>query len=155
MKKNPLLRSALLLALTLGPLPALLAEEDDLNSLPPAVQKTARAQVGQNEIEEVEDTFEDGKRAYEVEFTRKGEKLAVVISEHGQLLQTEHRLSVSDTPAKIKAAVLKKFPQGQISHFVKVEKAGQTLFEVTVETGGKVHHLKLDAEGGELGAEKK
>lgn len=155
MKKFPLLRCALLGTLTLGPLHSVLAGEDDLNSLPPAVQKTARAQVGENKIEEVEDTFEDGKRAYEVEFSRHGEKLAVVISEQGQLLQTEHRLSVSETPPKIKEAVLKKYSEGKISHLIKVEKASQTLFEVTVETGGKVHRLKLDPEGRELGAEKK
>ena len=123
------------------------AEETELSSLPVPVQKTARAEVGSAKIEEVEDTFEDGKRAYEVEFERDGRKLAIVIAPDGRLIQLEHRLSVGDVPAKIKEAIAKQFSDGKISHLKQVDKGGKTYFELTVEAGGKSHALKLNAEG--------
>ncbi len=127
--------------------PAHSAEKDDLESLPPAVQKTARELVGSSKIEEVEDTFEDGKRAHEVEFERDGKKLAIVISEEGKLIQTEHRISVGETPANIKAAVEKQFPGASISHIKEIEKGAAKFFEISVKAGGKSHQLKLTAEG--------
>ncbi len=140
-------RNAVFAALVFCSAGNVLAEEDDLRSLPPAVQKTARALVGKLKVEEVEDTFEGGKRAYEVEFRRNDEKMAIVISETGKLIQTEHRLSPEDAPAQVKEAMKKKFPDGKISHFTKVEKVGGTVFEVTVNAGGKSHKLLLNEEG--------
>src|SRR5579862_1027217 len=96
-------------ATSLFALPVRAADEAaELNDLPAAVQKTARDVVGKSKIEEVEDTFEDGKRATEVEFLRGGKKMAVVISPEGSVIQLEHRMSVGDAPKKIKESVLKE-----------------------------------------------
>ena len=147
MKIFPAARNAFFATLLFCSAGHALAEEDDLGSLPAVVQKVARAEVGRSKVEEVEDTFEDGKRAYEVEFRRNHEKLAIVISEQGKLIQTEHRLSPEDAPAQVKATVKRKFPDGKISHFTKVEKVDGTIFEVTVDAGGKPHKLVLNEKG--------
>ena len=128
------------------------AEEmrEGLNTLPPLVQKAARKLVGKSKVEEVENTFENGKRAYEVEFKRGGKEMAVVISEEGKLIQTENRMSVGDAPKKIQNAVLKKFPNGQIAHIKSVEMDGVIHYEVSVQVEGHAHALKLDKEGNVL-----
>jgi len=122
-------------------------EKADLDALPAAVQKTARELVGKAKVEEVENTFEAGKRAYEVEFERNGKEMAVVISPEGKLLQTEDRMSVGDTPKNIRNAVLKQFPKGEITHIKSVQIDGVVHFEVSVQEGGHAHDLKLDKDG--------
>ena len=67
-------RGALLAALAFNPLPAWADEEAELNDLPAAVQKTAHEEIGKSKVEEVEDTFEDGQHATEVEYTREREE---------------------------------------------------------------------------------
>ena len=85
--KKLLSAAALLAALALHPGHVRADEDDDLNALPAAVQKTAHEQVGANKIEEVEDTYEDGQHATEVEFRENGKKYAVVIAKDGTLIQ--------------------------------------------------------------------
>jgi hypothetical protein len=124
------------------------ADEDaDLNDLPAAVQKTAHEQVGTSKIEEVEDTFEEGQHATEVEYRENGKKMAVVIAKDGSLIQKEYRMSPADAPDVIKSAVSAQFPDGAISHIKEVERKDGKFFEVSVKAGGKSHRLTLD-EGG-------
>jgi hypothetical protein len=73
--------ATLLAALTLYPVRMWAEDEEaNLNDLPAAVQKTAHEQVGKNSVEEVEDTYEGGQHATEVEFREDGKKMAVVIA---------------------------------------------------------------------------
>ncbi|MEA3187801.1 MAG: hypothetical protein QOD99_1631 [Chthoniobacter sp.] len=142
LSRLPILAS---LAMLVTPCPA--ADEPALKDLPAAVQKTAREQVGDARIEEVEDTFEDGQRAYEVEFTRKGEKLALVIAPTGKIVQLEHRLSVQAAPAEIQRTVAEKFPGGTISHIKKIDRAGKSFFEVSITHAGKAVTVEIDPKG--------
>ena len=122
-------------------------EKSELDALPPVVQKTARKLVGKAKVEEVENTVENGKRAYEVEFERGGKAMAVVISTEGKLLQTEDRMSVGDTPENIRKALLKQYPHGEITHIKSIDIDGVVHFEVSVQDGGRSHALNLDKDG--------
>ena len=122
-------------------------EKSELDALPPVVQKTARKLVGKAKVEEVENTIENGKRAYEVEFERGGKKMAVVISTEGKLLQTEDRMSVGDTPENIRKALLKQYPHSEITHIKSIDVDGVVHFEVSVQDGGRSHALNLDKDG--------
>ena len=125
-------------------------EKGELKALPPVVQEAASKVVGKAKVEEVENLFEDGKRAYEVEFERNGKEMAVVFSGEGKLIRTEDRMSVGDAPEKIKKAVLKQYPQGKISHIKSVDINGTVHFEVSVQADGHSHAIKLDKDGKEL-----
>ena len=139
--------AALLAALAIAPVPTWGDEEAELNDLPAAVQKTAHEQIGKSKIEEVEDTFEDGQHATEVEYRENGKKMAVVIAKDGALIQKEYRMSPEDAPDTIKAAVTALFPDGKISHIKEVERKDAKFYEVSVKAGGKSHQLKLDKAG--------
>ena len=148
MKKRAILpAAALLAALAFIPVPTWADEEAELNTLPAAVQKTAHEQVGRSKVEEVEETFEEGQHATEVEYLEKGKKMAVVIAKDGTLIQKEHRLSPSDAPDAIKKAVSALFPDAKISHIKEVERKDAKFFEVSVKSGEKSHQLKLDEAG--------
>jgi hypothetical protein len=139
--------AALFAALSLNPGHARADEEADLNDLPPAVQKTAHEQVGTSKVEEVEDTFEEGQHATEVEYRENGKKMAVVIAKDGTLIQKEYRMSPSDAPDVIKSAVSAQFPGGTISHIKEVARTNAKFFEVSVKASGKTQRLTLDESG--------
>ena len=139
--------AAFLAALAFNPGRTWADEEAELNDLPAAVQKTAHEQVGTSKIEEVEDTFEEGQHATEVEYRENGKKMAVVIAKDGTLIQKEYRLSPSEAPDAIKAAVSAQFPDGKISHIKEVERTDAKFFEVSVKSGSESHQLKLDEAG--------
>jgi hypothetical protein len=138
---------AVLASLSMYPCRTLADDDDDFNSLPPAVQKTAHEQIGKSAIEEVEDTYEEGQHATEVEYSENGKKMAVVIAKDGTLIQKEYRMSPADAPDVIKKAVSTQFPEGKISHIKEVERKDGKFFEVSVKAGGKAHQLKLDEVG--------
>ncbi len=128
-------------------------EEAELNALPAAVQKTAHEQIGTSEVEEVEDTYEDGQHATEVEYSVNGKKMAVVIAKDGALIQKEYRMSPSDAPDVIRKAIAALYPDGTISHIKEVERKDAKFFELSVKAGGKSHQLKLDEAGKPLTAQ--
>jgi len=139
--------AALLAALAMNPGRARADEEADLNDLPAAVQKTAHEQIGKSKVEEVEDTYEEGQHATEVEYGENGKKMAVVIAKDGTLIQKEYRMSPTDAPDVIQKAVSALFPDGKISHIKEVERKEGKFFEVSVKAGGKAHLLTLDEKG--------
>jgi hypothetical protein len=144
--------ATLLAALTLYPVRLRAEDEDaDLNDLPAAVQKTAHEQVGANAIEEVEDTYEDGQHATEVEFSESGKKMAVVIAKDGTLIQKEYRMSPADAPDAIKKAVGALYPGGKISHIKQVTRKSGVFFELSVKTNSGAHRLTLDGAGKKIG----
>jgi hypothetical protein len=145
--KKLLPAAALLAAFAFHPCQARADEDDDLNALPAAVQKTAHEQVAANKIEEVEDTFEEGQHATEVEYRENGKKMAVVIAKDGALIQKEYRMSPGDAPDVIKKAVTALFADGRISHIKEVERKDGKFYEISVKTGEKSHSLKLDEAG--------
>lgn len=121
--------------------------EAELKEQPPAVQKTAREQVGKAGIDEVEPAFEEGRHATEVEYRQAGKKMAVIIAPDGTLIQKEHRLSPAEAPPEIQKALVSRFPGYTISHVTQVDRRGKVFFEVSVRSQGKSHQLTLDPFG--------
>jgi hypothetical protein len=151
MKLNAILPiAAIAAALVLNPLLIRADEEDELNEQPAAVQKTAHEQIGSSKIEEVEPTYAAGQHATEVEYGENGKKMAIVIAPDGTLIQKEHRMSPSEAPEAIKAAVQAEYPGAKISHIKEVERKDSTFFEVSVKAGAKTHRLELSATGSAL-----
>lgn len=142
-----LLAAVAAVALTINPVRALADEEADLNDLPAAVQKTAHEQIGTSSVEEVEATYEAGQHATEVEYRENGKKMAVVIAKDGTLIQKEYRMSPTDAPDAIKAAVTAQYPGATISHIKEVQRKDVKFYEVSAKAGGKSHQLKLDETG--------
>ena len=148
MKTRSILASAALLAaLAFYPVRTWADEEAELNALPAAVQRTAHEQVGKSKIEEVEDTFEEGQHATEVEYRQSGKKMAVVIAKDGTLIQKEYRMSPAEAPDAIKKAVSALFPGGNITHIKEVERSNVKFYEISVKTADKSRQLKLDEAG--------
>jgi hypothetical protein len=139
--------AAISAALAINPVRALADEDEDLNALPAAVQKTAHEQIGASSVEEVEDTYEAGQHATEVEYRDNGRKMAVVIAKDGTLIQKEYRMSPGDAPDVIKAAVTAQYPGATISHIKEVERKDIKFYEVSAKAGGKSHQLKFDESG--------
>jgi hypothetical protein len=140
--------AAVLAALSLYPVRTWAEDEEaDLKDLPAAVQKTAHDQVGNNPVEEVEDTYEDGQHATEVEYSDAGKKMAVVIAKDGTLIQKEYRMSPADAPDAIKNAVGALYPGGKISHIKQVTRKSGVFFELSVKTDSGAHRLTLDEAG--------
>jgi hypothetical protein len=140
--------AALLAALAMNPARTWADDEAaELNDLPAAVQKTAHKEIGASKVEEVEDTYEEGQHATEVEYGENGKKMAVVIAADGTLIQKEYRMSPSDAPAVIQKAVAALYPDGTITHIKLVEQTTGKFYEISVKAGGKSHQLKLDKGG--------
>src|SRR5438270_519230 len=62
---------------------------NDFNSLPPAVQKTARAQAPNAEITSVSKTTTNGMDAYKIEFRAEGRNPVIIVAANGTLLSSE------------------------------------------------------------------
>src|SRR5437867_1007484 len=59
------------------------------NELPPAVQKTVRAQAPNGEIASVSKKTENGMDVYEVEFREPGKNPKIMVSSDGKLLSSD------------------------------------------------------------------
>jgi uncharacterized membrane protein YkoI len=61
------------------------------NELPPAVQKTVRAEVPNGEIQGVSHSAKDGANLYTIEFRENGRKGRMVVAGNGDLLSDKER----------------------------------------------------------------
>src|SRR5258706_9776282 len=59
------------------------------NELPPAVQKTVRAQAPNAEIADVSKTTQNGMDLYEVTFNEAGKNPKVIVATDGKLISTD------------------------------------------------------------------
>src|SRR5437660_11731730 len=59
------------------------------NELPPAVQKTVRAQAPQAEIADVSHNTDNGMDVYEIQFREPGRNPKVVVAADGRLVTTD------------------------------------------------------------------
>src|SRR2546421_8540623 len=59
------------------------------NELPPAVQKTVRAQAPNAEIADVSKTTQNGIEVYEVQFNEPGKNPKVVVAADGKLITSD------------------------------------------------------------------
>src|SRR5438552_14372193 len=77
------------LGLLMGCKPSVERASEKFNQLPPAVQKTVRAQAPNAQIANVTQKTENGMDVYEVQFEEPGKNPKVIVSADGKLLSTD------------------------------------------------------------------
>lgn len=122
----------------------------DAAAIPEPVQALARERYKGAKIERYEsELYREHGRIFEVELTTaEGQRCEIAASAEGTELYTECRLTPETTPAPIRDAITKLYPEGKI---VEVEtKRGPKVDEVTVEVelaGGRQHYVRLGPDG--------
>lgn len=119
-------------------------EKIEFSALPEAVQKAARAALGDSKSFEAEKETKGKKVFYEVETKRDGKEIGAKFTEAGDLLEVERELAPGDLPQSVKDAIAKKYADSKIDESETVE---LRLYEVELKVGGKEVELLVDAAG--------
>jgi uncharacterized membrane protein YkoI len=134
------------------------------NELPPAVQKTVRAQAPNAEIADVSHKNRDGMDVYEVEFKEPGTNPKVIVAADGRLLNTDmpkasgpvQRLltptgatgtKLSALPEAAQKTIQSKAPNKQITDISRHEKDGRVFYEVEFNDGGNRSIMEVAEDG--------
>lgn len=134
------------------------------NELPPAVQKTVRAQAPNAEIADVSKTTQNGIDVYEVQFNEPGKNPKVVVATDGKLISSDmanppgaiERLltptgatgtKLSALPEKAQKTIQSKAPDAQIVDISRHEKDGRVYYEVEFKDKGKNPTMKVADDG--------
>ena len=123
------------------------------NELPPAVQKTVRAQSPNGEIADVTKKTENGMEVYEIQFREPGSNPKVVVAADGKLVSTdmarpagavERALTpvgatgtkLSALPEKAQRTIKAKAPETQITNISRQDKDGRVIYEIAFKDQG-------------------
>jgi len=123
------------------------------NELPPAVQKTVRAQSPNGEIADVTKKTENGMDVYEIQFREPGSNPKVVVAADGKLVSTdmarpagavERALTpvgatgtkLSALPEKAQRTIKAKAPETQITNISRQDKDGRVIYEIAFKDQG-------------------
>ena len=134
------------------------------NELPPAVQKTVRAQAPNAEIADVTKKTENGMDVYEVEFNEPGKNPKVVVAADGKLVSSDmanppgviERLltptgatstKLSALPEKAQKTIQAKAPDAPIVNITRHDKDGRVIYEVEFKDKGKNPTLQVADDG--------
>ena len=100
---------------------------------------------------------------YEVELTRDGGEVEVLVTSDGQIVAAESEIGKDDLPAAVAAAVAKHAGDAEIKEIEKAEiraalqfvalETPQVVYEVEFLRDGREVELKIDADGKILGKE--
>ena len=144
--------------------PSVESASQKFNELPPAVQKTVRAQAPNAEIADVSKKTQDGMDVYEVQFNEPGKNPKVVVAADGKLLNTDmpnpsgpvKRLltptgatgtKLSALPEAAQKAIQSKAPNKQISDISRHEKDGRVFYEVEFSDGNNRSVMEVAEDG--------
>jgi len=134
------------------------------NELPPAVQKTVRAQAPQAEIADVSHKTENGMDVYEIQFREPGKNPKLVVAADGKVLSTDfaktpgsvERLltptgatgtKFSALPEKVQKTIQSTAPNGEIADISRQEKDGRVFYEVEFREKGKNPTIRVAEDG--------
>jgi len=134
------------------------------NELPPAVQKTVRAQAPNGEIADVSKKTENGMDVYEIQFREPGTNPKIVVGADGKLLNTdmarpagpvERALTptgatgtkFSALPEKAQKTIKEKAPDAQITNISRQDKDGRVIYEVEFKDTGKNPTIRVADDG--------
>ncbi len=136
----------------------------DFNSLPPAVQKTVRAQAPDAEIASISKTTTNNMDAYKVQFRGEGNNPSIIVAANGTLLSSDlpHSAGMveraltptgaagtpfSALPEAAQKTIEKQAPNAQISGISRHEDNGRVYYEVEFKDSGKNPTIKVAADG--------
>jgi uncharacterized membrane protein YkoI len=134
------------------------------NELPPAVQKTARAQAPNDEIADVSKTTENGIDAYKIEFREENRTPQVLIAADGRLISSDfpkppgavERLLTptgaagtpfSALPLPVQKTIKAQAPNAPIASISRQSDNGRTIYEVSFQDSGKNPSIKVAEDG--------
>jgi len=134
------------------------------NELPPAVQKTVRAQSPNGEIANVSTRTENGATIYEIEFREPGSNPKIQVAADGKLITTEmakpagavERLltptgavgtKLSALPEKAQKTIQERAPNAEITNISRHESNGRVIYEVEFKDQGKNPTLRVAEDG--------
>lgn len=140
----------------------------DFNSLPPAVQKSIRAQAPDGDITSVSQTSDNGVQAYKVELTDQGRDSTMVVATDGRVLSSDLPAKpngivqdvkkaltptgavgteFSALPEKVQTAILAHAPQTQIASISRETDNGQTVYDVSFKDSAANPDIKVADDG--------
>jgi uncharacterized membrane protein YkoI len=134
------------------------------NELPPAVQKTVRAQAPQAEIADVSRKTENGMEVYEIEFREPGRNPKIVVAVDGKLITgdmvkpagaIERALTptgatgtkFSALPEKVQKTIQSKSPNADIADISRQETDGRVIYKVEFRDAGKNTSIRVAEDG--------
>ena len=134
------------------------------NELPPAVQKTVRAQAPNAEIADISKKTENGMDVYEIQFREPGTNPKIVVAADGKLLNTDmarpagavERLltptgavgtKFSALPEKVQKTIKDTAPDAQITNISRQDKDGRAIYEVELKDTGKNPIIRVAEDG--------
>jgi uncharacterized membrane protein YkoI len=144
--------------------PSVESASQKFNELPPAVQKTVRAQAPNAEIADVSKKSQDGMDVYEVQFNEPGKNPKVIVAADGKLLNTDmakpsgavQRIltptgavgtKLSALPEVAQKTIQSKAPNKQITDISRHEKDGRVTYEVEFKDGGNTSIMEVAEDG--------
>jgi uncharacterized membrane protein YkoI len=134
------------------------------NELPPAVQKTVRAQAPNGEIANVSSKTDNGMQIYEIEFREPGTNPKILVAADGKLVSTDmakpagavERLltptgavgtKLSALPEKAQKTIQEKAPNAEIADISRHESNGRVIYEVEFKDKGKNPTMRVAEDG--------
>ena len=134
------------------------------NELPPAVQKTVRAQAPNGEIASVSTKTDNGTQIYEIEFREPGTNPQILVAADGKLVSTDmakpagavERLltptgavgtKLSALPEKAQKTIQEKAPNAEIVDISRHESNGRVIYEVEFKDKGKNPTIRVAEDG--------
>lgn len=105
-----------------------------LDKIPAAARDALTKLAGSAKIEEVAMEDEDGVKVYEGAWQVKGVGHEAVVTENGDLVETEQIVDLDAIPNAVQRVAKKSFPKGTK---LKVEKKTVVLYEVEAKINGK------------------
>lgn len=134
------------------------------NELPPAVQKTVRAQAPNAEIADVSKKTDNGMDVYEIEFREPGTNPKILVGADGKLISTdmarpagaiERALTptgatgtkFSALPEKAQKTIKDKAPDAEITNISRQDKDGRVIYEVEFKDTGKNPTIRVAEDG--------
>jgi uncharacterized membrane protein YkoI len=136
----------------------------EFNELPPAVQKTVRAQAPNGEIANVSHKTKDGVELYEVEFREPGTNPKIVVASDGKLVNTDMTRVVggaekaltptgavgtklSALPEAAQKTIQSKMPNAEIADISRKDKDGRAIYQVEFKDKGKNPTIQVAEDG--------
>lgn len=142
---------------------------EDFNSLPPAVQKSIRAQSPNGDIASISQTTDNGVQAYKVEFRNdNGPNSTMVVATDGRVLSSDMPTKpngivqdvkkaltptgavgsqFSALPEVVQKSILAHAPQAQISSITRHDDNGRTIYEVSFQDSTANPTIKVADDG--------
>ena len=134
------------------------------NELPPAVQKTVRAQAPQGDIADVSHKTDNGVDVYEIEFREPGRNPKMVVAADGRIVTTDMArppgaiqraltptgatgTKLSALPEKVQRTIQSTAPGAPIADISRHDKDGRVIYEVEFQEKGKNPTIRVAEDG--------